>query len=285
MSMVDLIIGAIGGKDGRACRQIRRIAHGTIHRHASHIADQDAADFSFFAARRSPYRDALYADFSEFEQMTFRAVYGYVEASAEAAVALMRAVEYIVRNDIGGAFVECGVYKGGNIAIMIRVLQHFGLNDRDLFLYDTFDGMPRPIASDDIQLVGDGWFTHYDPTKGDNGSHWMRADIEAVRTYLAPLRYPQQRLHFVKGMVEDTIPAVAPDQIALLRLDTDFYPSTKHELAHLFPRLAPGGILIVDDYGAFPGCKRAVDEYQQENGTRLFLNRVDPHVRLAIKTQ
>ena len=195
----------------------------------------------------------------------------------------MHSVEHVVRHDIPGSFVECGVYMGANIEIMIRMLMQLGFNNRDIYLYDTFAGMPRPTAWDDEQLVGRDWSANYDQKKGDGGSNWMCADIDFVRQRLEPLGYPPDRLHFVKGMVEDTIPAVAPPDIAILRLDTDFYTSTKHELVHLYPRLTPGGILIIDDYGAFPGCKRAVDEYQEEKQTRLFLNRVDKNVRLAIK--
>jgi O-methyltransferase len=98
-----------------------------------------------------------------------------------------------------------------------------------------------------------------------------------------PLGYPKARLHFVKGMVEETIPETAPGQIALLRLDTDFYSSTKHELDHLYPRLSSGGILIIDDYGSIPGARRAVDEYAAEHRIGWFMHRVDAQVRLVVK--
>jgi hypothetical protein len=84
-------------------------------------------------------------------------------------------------------------------------------------------------------------------------------------------------------MVEDTIPARAPDSISVLRLDTDFYASTRHELTHLWPRLTAGGILIVDDYGHFEGARKAVDEFFAERGERPFLHRVDYTARLVVK--
>jgi hypothetical protein len=87
----------------------------------------------------------------------------------------------------------------------------------------------------------------------------------------------------VKGKVEDTIPRAAPKQIALLRLDTDWYESTYHELKHLYPRLVPGGVLILDDYGHWEGARRAVDQYFEEERIRLFLHRIDYAGRLAIK--
>src|ERR1051325_10354963 len=87
----------------------------------------------------------------------------------------------------------------------------------------------------------------------------------------------------LEGTVEETIPAQAPERIALLRLDTDWYESTRHELVHLYPRLVPGGVLIIDDYGHWEGARKAVDEYIAQNNLRLFLNRIDYAGRLAIK--
>ena len=80
--------------------------------------------------------------------------------------------------------------------------------------------------------------------------------------------YPPERIHFVRGPVEETLPAGAPDEIALLRLDTDWYESTRHELEHLYPRLAAGGVLLVDDYGHWEGARKAVDEYFADHGDR-----------------
>jgi hypothetical protein len=111
----------------------------------------------------------------------------------------------------------------------------------------------------------------------------MRASLPTVQRRLSRLRYPDDRLHLVQGLVEQTIPAVAPAGIAILRLDTDFHSSTRHELEHLYPRLSPGGVLIIDDYGAMPGSRIATDEYATEHATGWFLHRVDAHVRLTIK--
>ena len=87
----------------------------------------------------------------------------------------------------------------------------------------------------------------------------------------------------VPGLVEDTVPSQAPEVIALLRLDTDWYKSTWHELEHLYPRLSVGGVLIIDDYGHWEGARRAVDEFIEAKGLRLFLSRIDYTGRLAIK--
>jgi hypothetical protein len=95
--------------------------------------------------------------------------------------------------------------------------------------------------------------------------------------------YPKEKLHYVQGKVEDTIPGAAPGQIALLRLDTDWYESTHHELIHLYPRLSAGGVLIVDDYGHWQGSRRAVDEWIAQTGARILLNRIDYTGRVAVK--
>jgi O-methyltransferase len=241
--------------------------------------------FAALATVNNPLRGRVYADFSELEKSIYRRSISV--ASAEAIVSLMRAVEYLVDKRIPGALVECGVFRGGNIEVMIKTLQHLKVDDRDIYLYDTFAGMPQPGARDDEGLDGSplrlSWEATRSEVDGTAGSNWMRADIEIVKTRIDRLRYPKHRLHYVKGLVEDTIPKTMPEQIALLRLDTDFYSSTKHELNHLYPRLMSGGILIIDDYGSIPGARLAADEYATENRVNWFMNRVDAHVRLIVK--
>jgi O-methyltransferase len=244
------------------------------------------SDFAAYAHFASPLRANPYADFDDAEREIYLKAHLNLCGSVEAIVSLIRAVRYIVENKIPGALIECGVFMGGNIEVMIRTLQTLGVADRDIFLYDTFAGVPRPDATDDVGLDDELkriWDVFRTDADGNAGSDWMRAGIDVVRRRIEPLGYPPERLHFVKGMVEDTIPTVMPPEIALLRLDTDFYYSTKHELVHLYPRLASGGVLIIDDYGAMPGCRRAVDEYAAEHQLRWFLTRLDAHVRLLVK--
>jgi len=104
-----------------------------------------------------------------------------------------------------------------------------------------------------------------------------------VREAVLSVGYPPERIHFVEGPVEETLPANAPGEIALLRLDTDWYASTRHELVHLYPRLVSGGVLILDDYGYWQGARRAVDEYLSESNVTLLLNRIDNTGRIALK--
>lgn len=249
-------------------------------------SENDLGDFQERALRLSPMRQRIYADFSNDERSIYSASQQNLCGSPEAIVTLVRAVDRVIEQGIVGALVECGVYMGGNIEVMIRALQRHGVSNRDIYLYDTFAGMPKPEERDDEAFGGiakTSWEAHRTEEDGDRGSNWMKAGVELVRQRIDPLGYPDKHLHFVKGMVEDTIPTTVPEKIAILRLDTDFYSSTKHELQHLYPRLSPGGILIIDDYGAFPGSRAATDEYAAEHGLNWLLHRVDAHVRLVMK--
>ncbi len=224
--------------------------------------------------------DAFFADIAQKVRPHTR-TFG---AGVEAPWALYRAIEYIVRNHVPGDIVECGVWSGGSILLAAHALLHFGDTSRRLYLYDTFAGMPRPEA---IDARWDGvpalptWEHHQ-----RNGRTWCYGGTQDhVRSVVCSSGYPAEKFVFVEGMVEDTLPATRPDQISLLRLDTDLYRSTYHELVHLYPLLAVGGILIIDDYGAFQGARIATDQFIEENRLPLFLSRVDGSVRLAVKPQ
>lgn len=209
----------------------------------------------------------------------------YTMTSVERMYALYNATKYVQQAAIPGSIVECGVWRGGSMMVVAHTLLSMKCTDRDLYLFDTYEGLPRPDESKDVDLWGnraiDGWQTRQ---TSEESSYWAEASIDDVRTNLLSTGYPEAKLHFVKGLVERTIPRDAPEEIALLRLDTDWYASTKHEMNHLFPRLADKGVLIIDDYGHFKGARQAVDEYVAEHKLPLLLNRVDYTGRLAVKT-
>jgi hypothetical protein len=168
------------------------------------------------------------------------------------------------------------------MAIAYR-LAALGVQDRELYLYDTFAGMPPP-GEHDVDHAGRSAYSAHAERNGDErGSDWYSEPLNAVRRNMRRTGYPEDRIHYVAGRVEETIPGVMPDSIALLRLDTDWYESTRHELVHLYPRLLSGGILIVDDYGHWQGCRRATDEYFAEHGIHLLLHRVDYTGVIAVK--
>jgi len=226
-----------------------------------------------------PYRDStLPPDFDELNIRIYNSVKTYTMTSSERINALIEATKYIVKEKIDGAFVECGVWKGGSVMAMALTLKELG-EVRELYLYDTFSGMSAPSDVD-----GDAAQEIFSKTcTSENSSKWNVSPIEEVEKNIFETGYPREKCHFIKGKVEDTLPTIIPQQIALLRLDTDFYDSTKHELTHLFPRVSPRGVIIIDDYGRWPGAKKAVDEYIAEKELCIFLNRIDSQGRIAIK--
>jgi O-methyltransferase len=182
---------------------------------------------------------------------------------------LIEAVRYVVRHRIPGDIVECGVWRGGSMQAATLALLGTGACDRHLHLFDTFSGMPPPTERDRRH---DGRTAEeLLATQDRDAKVWAVASLEDVRAGMLGLGYPPDRIHFHRGLVEETIPAEAPDRIAILRLDTDWYESTKHELEHLYDRLAPGGVLILDDYGHWDGAREAVDEFLARRAEPLLL--------------
>jgi len=165
-------------------------------------------------------------------------------------------------------------------------LKRAGDTTRTLWLYDTFEGMPRPTKHDVLVKDGraaiDAWTRLQ---KGTDGSSWMEVDLGEVRFNMASTGYPVDKMRFVKGKVEETLLVAGnvPEQISILRLDTDWYSSTKVEMELLLPRVVSGGVVIIDDYGDWAGSKEAVDEFFANSGLSYLLNRIDKASRLFVK--
>jgi O-methyltransferase len=208
----------------------------------------------------------------------------YTMTSWERLYSLYSVVRYLVKANVPGDFLECGVWRGGSMMMVALTLLSMGRTDRRLLLFDTFEGLPKPDETLDVDVWGnrgiDGWRPH---RKTDQSSDWAYASLEEVRANMEGTGYPMSRVSFVKGMVEDTLPANAPETIAMLRLDTDWYSSTRHEMEHLYPRLSRNGVLILDDYGHFQGARKATDEYFETVRTPPLLTRVDYAGRIAVK--
>ena len=220
-------------------------------------------------------------DYDDVLEDTIRRVRRHTLTTAPRIAALCDSVEYLVRHDVEGDMVECGVWRGGSMMAVALTLLRMGDTSRDLYLFDTYTGMTEPREAD-APSPYDG----YSPQarwRRRGGRGWAAAAASDVRDRLHGTGYPPERIHLVEGRVEETLPEHAPERVALLRLDTDWYASTKHELVHLYPRLPEGGVLIVDDYGHYPGARRAVDEYFSERGERVLLNRIDYTGRVAVK--
>jgi len=235
--------------------------------------------FGLDLVRHHPPQETFPPDFSAEEIEIVRAVSPWTMTSPERIFALIQATRYVSQNRLLGDIVECGVWKGGSMAAVARTLVSLRDTSRDLYLFDTFAGMSAPTMHD-VEYSGKqaSQLLHDDAR--------MRCDdapLEAVRELLYATGYPREKLHFIKGKVEDTIPGTAPAAISLLRLDTDWYESTRHELVHLYPRLAGAGVLIIDDYGHWKGSRQACDEYFAQNRVPILLNRIDYTGRIAIK--
>ena len=165
-----------------------------------------------------------------------------------------------------------------------KSLIHFGISDRKIYLYDTYEGMSEP-TSKDVTHEGNSAQTllQEETSNKKNASIWAIAGLEDVKKNLHLTAYPEKQLIFVKGKVEDTIPETIPAKISLLRLDTDWYESTRHELIHLYPVLVNKGVLIIDDYGHWRGSREATDQYFKQTEQCILLNRIDYTGRLGIK--
>jgi hypothetical protein len=187
----------------------------------------------------------------------------------EKLIALILATRHVVDHGIAGAVVECGVWRGGSMQAVALSLLARGVTDRDLHLFDTFEGMTEPTEKDRrrdgkpaAQVLAESPKT---------GVFWAVAGLDDVRAGMAETAYPENHVHFHPGRVEETVPAEAPATIAILRLDTDWYDSTRHELEHLYDRVPSGGVLLIDDYGFWEGARQAVDEFLERTGAPLLL--------------
>lgn len=219
-------------------------------------------------------------DYEDDYRAIIRAVRPYTMTSNDKLHGLITATKYIHDHGIPGAIVECGVWRGGSMHAVARTLDAAGDHSRDMYLFDTFEGMTAPTEKDERH---DGR-TAADllETSQRNAAVWAYASLDDVRNSFADVPYPADRIHYVEGPVEKTVPEHAPAQIALLRLDTDWYESTKHEFDHLYPRLVSGGVLLIDDYGWWKGSRTATQEFLAETGERLLLIRMASG-RIAVK--
>ncbi|PWT71921.1 MAG: macrocin O-methyltransferase [Bacteroidetes bacterium] len=226
------------------------------------------------------------SDFSESEKENVASVKKMTMTSMERLVVLSRAIDHLVNQKIEGDIVECGVWRGGSMMLIAKKLRQLKEQSRNLYLFDTFEGMSEP-SKEDVSAVdnqtAENLLAKSDRLVGNNV--WCYSALDEVKKNLQSTGYPLEKMHFIKGKVEDTLPEPSVGKIALLRLDTDWYESTKHELENLYDKLVVGGILIIDDYGHWSGSKKAVDEFIENRGLKIFLHRIDYTGRIAIKNE
>jgi O-methyltransferase len=230
--------------------------------------------------------DAPLEGFPDFDR-SFAAAYACARdctmTSPERMYALWKGVHHVLDRDVPGAFVECGVWRGGSSMLMAHALLECGDVARELWLYDTFEGMPQP-GDADVDFTGRPAAEQLPRRRDDRDDVILAyATLDEVQANMRRVGYPSERVRYVRGPVEETIPGQAPESIAVLRLDTDWEASTRHELEYLWPRLSAGGLLVIDDYGHWAGARRAVDQYFAARDDAPLLVRVDYTGRVGVK--
>lgn len=224
-----------------------------------------------------------------------RVVRPYTMLSRERLVALFNMVAHCEGNNIQGSFVECGVWKGGAVGLMILANLRYGKERRHVHLFDSFKEICEPDASvDGERAVGEvrrlcksgGTSGELVPLKGVYDTFGGPGTLEGNRNLLEQvIGYDKDFLHYHEGWFQHTLPLDAHNisDIAVLRLDGDWYASTKVCLEHLEDKVVSGGFIIIDDYGAYDGCKKAVDEYMKCHAIRAYLHNVDTACRYWVK--
>ncbi len=208
----------------------------------------------------------------------------YSMTSLERMFGLYQAVCYIIKNNIPGDFVECGVWKGGSAMMMALILNRYHETNRKLYLYDTFEGMSEPTEMDKTAKGTEAAALMKNKrNKESDTSVWCYSPLEEVKKNLLFTGYPEEQIQYIKGKVEDTLHLHLPGKLALLRLDTDWYESTRAELQFLYPLLEKKGVMIIDDFGHWEGAQKAVMEYFESIHEQPLLQRIDYTGRLMIK--
>ena len=243
-----------------------------------------ARRFGLEVSRFSSHQDRLPTDATAQDRAIIEFVRPYTMTSALRLWSLIHAARYVLEEGVPGDFVECGVWRGGSVMAMAQTAASLPNFDRRIWLYDTFSGMTQPTALDVEResgaLAADLLAT---TDVGDGQNIWCVASRSDVEQNLRKTSLPFERFTLVEGDVAKTLTQAAPSRIALLRLDTDWYASTRTSLETLYPRLAPGGVCVLDDYGHWEGARRAVDEYFETLPSRPLLMPIDYSGRIFLK--
>lgn len=234
--------------------------------------------------RVSPASPVYPLEASERERLIIDSAICYSMTNPDRLWSAMKAVEYVSRRRISGAVVECGVWQGGSVIAMISQLMDMGDTEREVWLYDTFEGMTEPTKDDSLARTGASAEEIMRSTPREPGFNvWAISSLEEARANIETVGYPSDRLRWVVGDVSTTLQHYVPDEIAVLRLDTDFYESSRDELEYLYPLISPGGVCIIDDYGFWNGQRKAVDEFLDRLPDKPLMFKVDDGARMWLK--
>lgn len=178
---------------------------------------------------------------------------------------LRECVTQVIRDGVPGDLLEAGTWRGGSAIYMRAVLEALGDPDRTVWVADSFEGLPPPDAESYPADAGDTWHTWDE----------LAVSLPQVQANFAKYGLLDDRVRFLKGWFRDTLPVAPVERLAVLRLDGDMYESTLDTLRPLYPKVAEGGFVIVDDYGGLSPCKQAVDEYRSDYGITAPLQEID----------
>jgi O-methyltransferase len=249
------------------------------------VIDRTARRLGLNVSRLSSQGSRLPVEAGDADSALISSLRPFTMTSSERLWSLISAVRYLVTEGIEGDLVECGVWRGGSVMAMAHELIRLGVPNRRIWLYDTFTGMTAPSDKDVEAATGILAADMLASTSvGDGNNVWCVAARPDVEANIRSTGYPFSLFSIVEGDVSMTVRDSAPDEIALLRLDTDWYESTRDSLEVMFPRLAVGGVCILDDYGHWTGARRAVDEYFARWGTPPFMHTIDYSGRIFVKT-
>lgn len=228
-------------------------------------------------------KDMVPPDFDEEIKRVVERVRPYTMTSPERLNALCHAARYVSASGIKGDIVECGVWRGGSTLAVAEILHAIGDTGRTLWMYDTFEGMSAPTEHDRDTSGTSAQSLLRVEKKSHDSVIWCCASLADVKENMQTTAYPFSQIKFIQGKVEETLRTSVPERISLLRLDTDWYESTRAEMEILFPRLVTGGVLIIDDYGHWQGARKAIDEYLAAHNVKMLLNRIDYTGRIGVK--
>ena len=248
------------------------------------LVDRTARRFGVQIARTSSLGSRLPVEASHEDIEIISRLKPFTMTSTERLWVLLSATRYVHESRISGDLVECGVWRGGSVMAMAQALLSKGVTTRRIWLYDTFTGMTDPTEKDVESETGTTAETLLRSTPtGDGNNVWCVSGRSEVEANVLSTGYPREKLVFVEGDVSETLQRKVPESIALLRLDTDWYESTRASLVTLYPKLAPGGICILDDYGHWKGARDAIDEYFTSTKVRPLMLPIDYSGRILIK--
>lgn len=200
-------------------------------------------------------------------------------------IANVKAAKYVVENNIKGDFVECGVWRGGSTLLVKLIFEEYN-HDSNVWLFDTFQGFTPPSEIDTNSISGTKAIEKFKLNQREDHNEWCYSPIEEVKKNFIDANVNMQQVKFIVGDVMKTIPENKDKigDISFLRLDTDWYESTKTELVNLYPQITKNGFLIIDDYGHWKGSQKATDEYFLSFKNKPFMSIIDNSSRLIIKS-